>query len=174
MKGTIEIKNMQIRYHFVSSKSVPDWYRKYIPFARNLAPELQKQVYMIGHEANYLSFNANEDYVLDRFFYSTIIRLNYELKRSVSDTVNEILEIQILPDIVIYLNTDKKIVLNRLIKRENFIFDDVFFEYENEVFKYLSQKCDKMIIVDNNNNIDNTVNEIDNELRLKKILLKRR
>ena len=44
---TTVIKNMQIRYNFVSSKSVPDWYRKYIPFARNLAPELQKQVYII-------------------------------------------------------------------------------------------------------------------------------
>ena len=171
---TTVIKNMQIRYNFVSSKSVPDWYRKYIPFARSLAPELQKQVYMIGHEANYLSFNEDENYVLDRFFYSTIIRLNYELKRSVSDTVNEILKIQILPDIVIYLNTDKKIVLNRLIKREGFTFDDILFEYENEVFKQLSKKCDTMIIVDNNNNINNTINEIDNELRLKKILLKRR
>ena len=61
-----------------------------------------------------------------------------------------------------------------MIKREGFTFDDILFEYENEVFKQLSKKCDKMIIVNNNNNINNTINEIDNELRLKKILLKRR
>lgn len=29
----------------------------------------------------------------------------------------------------------REIVLNRLIKREDFTFNDILFEYENEVFK---------------------------------------
>ena len=172
-KTTI-IKNLYINYDFISMKSVPDWYRKYIPFARSLNPELQKKVYMIGHEANYLSLDSNKDYIFDRFYYSTIIRLNYELKKSVFDTVNEILEIQMLPDMVIYLNANKKYVLNRLIQRDNFTFDNRFFEYENTVFNYLTEKCDKMITVNNDSDIEFAVNEIVKRLGSKNIFLKRR
>lgn len=171
---TTVIKKMHENYNFISSKSIPDWFRKYIRFARNLTPELQKQVYMIGHEANYLSFDAKRDYILDRFFYSTIIRLNYQLKKSVFDTVIEILNIQINPNIIIYLKTDKNLVLNRLIERKDFIFDSMFFEYENEVFDQLSQKYDKMVIIENNGNIDTTISEINNKLQSNKIFLKRR
>ena len=172
-KTTI-IKNMQINYDFISAKSIPDWYRKYIPFARSLPSELQKKVYMIGHEANYISFNKNNDYILDRFYYSTIIRLNYDLKKTVSDTVNEILEIQMLPDIVIYLDVNKNLVLNRLFKRDDYVFDSNFFEYENKVFKCLMENYDKIVSIDNNEDIDISINKITKELESKKIILRRR
>ena len=74
-KSTI-IKGMEQRYDLVSLKSIPDWYRKYLPFARSLPPEIQKQVYLIGHEANYVTFQKDQDYILDRYYYTTIIRLN--------------------------------------------------------------------------------------------------
>ena len=172
-KTTI-IKNMQINYEFISKKSIPDWYRKYIPFARSLPPELQKKVYMIGHEANYMSFNKNNDYILDRFYYSTIIRLNYELEKTIFDTVNEILEIQMLPDIVIYLNTNKELILNRLVQRGNLVFDSSFFEYENKVFMCLMEKYDRMVSINNNEDIDISIKKITKELELKRIILRRR
>lgn len=59
---------MKNRYQFISKKLVPDWYRTYIPYARMLKLEIQKRMYMIGYEANYMSFKSEEDYVVDRFF----------------------------------------------------------------------------------------------------------
>lgn len=131
---TTVIKEMQREYNFVSSKSVPEWFRKYIPFARSLTPELQKYVYMIGHKANNLSLDERPDYIFDRSFCSTIIRLNYELKKSVFETVQEISDVQINSDVIIHLKTNKKLILNRLTERNCFVFDSLFFEYENEVF----------------------------------------
>jgi len=171
---TTVIREMQRYYNFVSSKSVPDWFRKYIPFARSLAPELQKRLYMVGHEANNLLLDKEQDYIFDRFFYSTIIRLNYKLKKTVFETVEEISDIQINSDIIIYLKTKEKLILSRLMERENFVFDSLFFVCENDVFNQLSQKYDKMIVVENNGMIDTTVNEIVNKLQSNKIFLKRR
>ena len=171
---TTLINNMALTYDFISLKSVPDWYQKYIPFARSLPPEDQKKVYMIGHEANYTSLNNKNNYILDRFFYSTIIRLNYEEDMTISNTVSEIMNIKIMPDIIIYLKASKSIVFDRLSKRNGTYLNDDYYEYENEVFDLLSKKYDRIVIVDNSNTIDATTDEVIEKLRTNKIFLMRR
>ena len=173
-KSTI-IKGMQERYNLVSLKSIPDWYRKYLPFARSLPPEIQKQVYLIGHEANYVTFQSDKDYILDRFYYTTIIRLNYELKIDPSKTVNEILEINNKPDMVFYLSINKDTILKRLAERgDSFLFDSDFFDYENETYRQLCENNDRIILVNNNGNVDETINKMNNHLQKQKILLRRK
>ena len=173
-KSTI-IKGMQDRYNLITLKSIPDWYRKYIPFARSLPPQIQKQVYMIGHEANYETLQKNKDYILDRFFYTTIIRLNYELGITPNESIKEMLSINMIPNIVFYLNANKEIVLKRLNTRGDIcIFDEKFFKYENETYRQLSTVSDKIISVNNDNTIDETLDVIDNHLHNNKILLRRK
>jgi len=169
------INKMNDTYNLVSLKSVPDWYRKYIPFARSQKPEVQKEIYMIGHEANYMSLQKNKDYIMDRFFYTTIIRLNYELGKSPQETVSEILKISLEPTAIIFLRLTEEKIKQRLIQRNDIdMFDKKFFNYETEVFIKLSEIYDKMIIVDNNDTIDKTMINIDNALKNKKLYLKRR
>jgi len=173
-KSTI-IKNMEERYDLISLKSIPDWYRKYIPFARSLEPEIQKQVYLIGHEANYESLENDKDYIFDRFFYTTIIRLNYELGKTPNETVEEIFKICMFPDLVINLYTNKETMINRLTKRgDSYLFDTDFYYYENEVYRQLSENSDKIISVSNDNDINCTINEIEKCLQKNKVLLRRK
>ena len=86
----------------------------------------------------------------------------------------EILNIELLPDIVVCLCAKKELVINRLSKRENYVFDENFFDYENKIFNQLSQIYDKMIIIDSNDQIDITIEKVNNELKSKKIVLNRR
>ncbi len=173
-KSTI-INNVLEKYDIISLKSIPDWYRKYLPFARSLPPEIQKQVYMIGHEANYVTFSQDKDYLLDRFFYTTIIRLNYELAKNPDETVKEILDIKLLPDAVIYLYVSKDNMIKRLIKRGDIsLFDNDFFNYENEIYRQLSLNSDRIFSVSNDDSIDNTLNEINHQLTKRKVMLRRK
>ena len=109
-KTTI-INELYKRLKIFPKKSVPDWFRQYIPIARTYSPEIQKEIYKIGHEAIYFESQDNQNYIFDRFIYSTIIRLNYELKKSINETVEEILAYPLIPDIVILLRSDKKMLL---------------------------------------------------------------
>lgn len=169
------IKNMEERYDLVSLKSIPDWFRKYLSFARSLPPDIQKQVYLIGHDANYVTFQDDKDYILDRYYYTTIIRLNYELQKDPDYTVKEILDINIKPDIVFYLKIDKDTLISRLTDRGDcYLFDSDFFDYENEIYGQLCQKSDRIILVNNQDNVDVTINEIDRHLQKQKVLLRRR
>lgn len=167
-----ELNNM---FDIITLKSVPDWYRKYIPFARSMKPEIQKKIYMIGHEAIYNSLDREHDYFLDRFFYTTIIRLNYELKRSVDETIDEILAIPFEPNAVIYLFPNKEILLKRLMYRNDLnLYDEKFYKYENEVLFKLSMVYDKIIIVNNNMDFSTVIPTINKELIKRKIYLKKR
>lgn len=172
-KSTV-INGLNEKYDLECRKSIPDWFRKYLQFARSLEPETQKKVYMIGHEANYISFNENKDYILDRFFYTTIVRLNYDLGKTVNETVKEILKIDLEPTAVIYLKAEKELILKRLRERDNYPFNNDFFEYEYKVFMQLSEIYDRIIIIDNSSSLDNTIEKIDKELKVKQITLKRR
>lgn len=158
-KSTI-IKEIKKIYNITDKKSVPDWFRKYIDFARSCPFEIQKEIYKIGHDANYFECNKNEDYIFDRYYYSTIIRINYGLGLSPEETVTEILSLKNIPDIIFLLQANLDLIKKRLIERDNFVFDINFYNYENEVFRYLSNKCDIMHVIDNSNDIDLTVNKI--------------
>lgn len=41
--------------------------------------------------------------------------------------------------------------------RYNFDFNEDFYNYENQIYEYLSTICDIMFIVNNNGNIDDTI-----------------
>ena len=45
-------------------------------------------------------------------------------------------------------------------KREDVVFNESYFDYENEIFNKLNKYCDKMFIIDNNDNIDLTISNI--------------
>jgi len=172
-KSTI-IKLLEEKYIFTHSKSIPDKYRELVPKARKLDPETQKMVYMSWHRYKYNSLSREENNILDRFFYSTIIRLNKELNITPEDTVKEIKNIKMYPDLMIYLKTDENIIIKRLEERNNFLFDQNFFRYETEVYSKLSENNDRMVIVDNNKSKQETIERIEKELSKHKILLKRR
>lgn len=110
--------------------------------------------------------------MVDRYYYSTIIRINYGLGLSPEETVTEILSLKNIPDIIFLLQANLDLVKKRLAERDNFIFDIIFYNYENEVFRYLSNKCDIIYAIDNSNDVDLTVNKIssiiDEKTRIKK------
>lgn len=171
---TTLIRELEKKYDFVSAKSIPNWYRAYIEYARTLEPESQKRIYLMGHQENYYSFEKEKDYILDRFFYSTIVRLNYELKKTIEETLQEISQIEISPDVIIYLKANKNLILSRISNRENFLFDENFFSFENEIYKRFGEKCDKVISIENNENYEHTIHQIENSLEKRKVFLKRR
>ena len=171
-KTTI-IDYLSKKYDIISKKSVSDWFRKYIEFARSCEPNIQKQIYLIGHEANYYESNDNKDYVFDRFAYSTIIRLNYQLNKSVNETTNEILTLNLKPKQIFYITANKKTIQERLAIRNNFQFNENFYEYENQVYLQLSQIYDIISIINNDTNLDNAINEIDNIINRKKLFLRK-
>lgn len=171
-KTTI-IDYLSKEYDIISKKSVPDWFRKYIEFARSCEPNIQKQIYLIGHEANYYESNDSKNYIFDRFVYSTIIRLNYQLNKSVNETINEILSLNLKPKQIFYITANKENIKNRLRIRDNFQFDEKFYEYENQVYSQLSQIYDIINIINNDTNFNNAISEIDNIIYRKKLFLRK-
>ena len=148
-------------------KSVPDWFQKYISFARSCPLEIQKEIYKIGHEANYYSCLSCNDYIFDRFIYTTIIRINYELNISVNDTVNEILSYVNIPDLVLVLKATYDEIEKRLVNRGHTSINFDFICYENEVFEQLSKKSDIIYLIDNSDDIEFVVDEIRDLIDLK-------
>src|SRR5574344_426100 len=82
------IRSLCSNYGFMESKSVPEWFREYIPYARSKGYEEQMIFYEIGHKASYSEArNSIDDFVFDRWVYTTIVRLNYDKGISVEETV---------------------------------------------------------------------------------------
>lgn len=150
------------KYDIIDKKSIPDWYRSKIEFARKCTFDIQKEIYLCGHEANYLECDKKENYIFDRYAYSTIIRINYELKKQINETINEILNYKNQPDLIIVLKSDKEEIKKRLADRHNFDFNEDFYNYENKIYEHLSKIFDIMFIVDNNGDIDDTIEIISN------------
>lgn len=147
-------------YNFKSSKSVPEWFRPYIPFARELQPQIQRKIYEIGHIAAY--YNALKEKkctIFDRCYFSTYIRLSYQESKTVNECVDQIASFHYKPDLIIVLTVPKEIMEQRLVER-NKQFNQDFFEYENSVYLQLSLKYDNIILVDNSKNIKFCTNEI--------------
>lgn len=172
-KSTI-IKYLEKKYDVISKKSIPDWFRKYIIYARTCEPNIQKKIYLIGHEANFQESKDNKNYIFDRFYYSTIIRLNYQLGKSISETINEILKIDFLPKQIFYITANEKIIEHRLLERDNSNFDLNFYKYENEVYKQLLTLCDIINLVDNSYDIDDTIIKISNIISNKNLMVRKR
>lgn len=171
-KSTI-IDKITNYYDIVSMKSVPGWFREYIEFARSCPLKIQKEIYRIGHDANYFNCSSSNNYIFDRFIYTTIIRINYELDVSIEDTVNEILSYKNIPNILFVLRTNPNQIQKRLKERGNFYFDYDFYNYENKVFMLLSEKTDIIYFIDNNNNISSAVSNMCNVIDLKAKIRKR-
>jgi len=127
----------------------------------------------MGHDANYFECNKNEDYIFDRFYYSTVIRINYGLGISIEDTVKEILSFKNIPDIIFLLQANMESVERRLNNRDKFIFDKDFYNYESKVYELLLNKCDIMFVIDNSEDIDLAVYKICDIIDKKTIIRKR-
>lgn len=158
-KSTV-IKDLKSIYNITDKKSVPDWFREYIDFARSCPFPIQKEIYKIGHDANYFDCDKNSDYIFDRYAYSTIIRINYSLGLSTEDTVKEILAYKKEPDVIFVMHANLDVIEQRLKNRDNFPFDANYYYYENEVYELLSNEYDKMYLIENNDNIDLTLTKI--------------
>ncbi len=156
------ISRITEKYDIIDKKSIPDWYRSEIEFARKCPFDIQKEIYLCGHEANYLECDKKENYIFDRYVYSTIIRINYELGKYINETINEILNYENKPDLIIVLNSSKEEIKKRLVDRNNFDFNENFYNYENKIYEHLSTISDIMFIVDNNRNIDDAIETISN------------
>lgn len=154
------ISRITEKYDIIDKKSIPDWYRSEIEFARKCPFDIQKEIYLCGHEANYLECDKKENYIFDRYVYSTIIRINYELGKYINETINEILNYENKPDLIIVLNSSKEEIKKRLVDRNNFDFNENFYNYENKIYEHLSTISDIMFIVDNNRDIDDTIETI--------------
>lgn len=150
------------KYDIIDKKSIPDWYRSKLEFARKCPFDMQKDIYLCGHKANYLECNKEENYIFDRYVYSTIIRINYELKKQIDETINEILNYENKADLIIVLKSNKDEIKKRLAARNNFDFNEDFYNYENQIYEQLSKISDIMFIVDNNGDIDDTIETISN------------
>ena len=156
--GKTEIVNrMTKKYDIIDKKSIPDWYRSEIEIARKCPFDIQKEIYLYGHKANYLECDKEQNYIFDRYAYSTIIRINYELGKPLEETINEIINYKYKPDLIIVLKSNKEKIKKRLVSRYNFDFNEDFYNYENQIYEYLSTICDIMFIVNNNGNIDDTI-----------------
>ena len=117
--------------------------------------------------------DKKEDYLLDRYTISTIIRLNYAMHISTMDTVKEILASSYLPTTII-LTSSPKVVQERLAKRDNLLYDEDFFNYENVIYSKLAAFCDKIFILDNSGPIIDTIKNLEDILQTEKIFWKRR
>ena len=171
-KSTI-INELNNSYELSLRKSIPDWFRQYLEIARKCSPELQKKMYFIGHQANYFEMQKNnqQNYLVDRFVMTTIIRLNFELGKSATETIDEILKIKELSTITLVLRCSKNKIIERLNSRGDY-FNEKFYNYENEIYSQLSTICDKIILIENENNIDDTIYQIIEILKLNGIELK--
>ena len=66
--GKTEIVNrMTKKYDIIDKKSIPDWYRSEIEFARKCPFDIQKEIYLYGHKANYLECDKEQNYIFDRY-----------------------------------------------------------------------------------------------------------
>lgn len=169
------IKELCKRTGFFESKSVPQWFRMYIPYARGMDSDNQLKIYEIGHKAAYYeATQSQEDYIFDRFIYTTIIRLNYDDGISVQETVKQILSFDIHPDVTIILHANLDVIKKRRLERDGTLdFDTKFYQYENEVFEIL-QKYERFVIIDNEIDINNTVDNILDVLKNKQIVEERK
>lgn len=147
-------------YGFNASKSVPEWFRHYIPFARKLPPQVQREIYEIGHIAAYYdALKEKNCTIFDRCYFSTYIRLSYQEGKTVDECVDQIASFRYKPDLVIVLTTSKEILEQRFIERDE-QFNHDFFKYENSVYLQLSLKYDNIILIDNSKDINHCTNEV--------------
>lgn len=128
-------------------------------------------LYEIGHKASYFEArSSSENYVFDRWMYTTIIRLNYDKGISIDETVNQILSYALTPDMVFILSTSPQTIIKRRILRDNDAnIDTDFYVYENSVFKKLNNH-QKFAIINNDRDITETTEEIVEILRTNKII----
>lgn len=165
-KSTL-INYLKDKYDIIVSKSVPEWFRDYIPFARSLNPDEQKKVYEIGHIAAFKDAVKNEKLVIfDRYFYSTIIRLCFEERKTIESCIEEIARFPYKPDFTVYLSVSYDEIIRRLSTRENFgSVDYEFYCYEKEIYLKLSELYDNIVIVDNNRDASLNADIVYNETK---------
>lgn len=150
---TTLISQLKDKYGYQVSKSVPEWFQNYIPFARNLIPEHQRKVYEIGHISAYETAKLNDCItIFDRSYISTFIRLSYQEKKSISKCIEDIDLFSYKPDLLIILIESYEVICKRYKKiHNNEIPNYEFYLYEKEIYKQIAEKYDNILLVSNNN-----------------------
>lgn len=112
--------------------------------------------------------------MFDCWIFTTIIRLNFADKIPYEKTVEQILNLTIMPDLILILSASEQLIKERAILRDNnFDFNQEFYNYENNVFSTL-KKDKRFVIINNEGNIIDTFETIDNVLSNKNIIEKGR
>lgn len=124
--------------------------------------------------AYYDAKKSESNYMFDRWIFTTIIRLNFADKIPYEKTVEQILNLTIMPDLILILSASEQLIKERAILRDNnFDFNQEFYNYENNVFSTL-KKDKRFVIINNEGNIIDTFETIDNVLSNKNIIEKGR
>ena len=101
---TTLISQLKDKYGYQVSKSVPEWFQNYIPFARSLIPKQQKKVYEVGHISAYEMAKINDSItIFDRSYISTFIRLSYQENKSIIKCIYDIDLFTYKPNLLIIL-----------------------------------------------------------------------
>lgn len=120
--------------------------------------------------AYYDAKKSESNYMFDRWIFTTIIRLNFADKIPYEKTVEQILNLTIMPDLILILSASEQLIKERAILRDNnFDFNQEFYNYENNVFSTL-KKDKRFVIINNEGNIIDTFETIDNVLSNKNII----
>lgn len=95
--------------------------------------------------------------------------MNYQLNKSIDETINENLKLDLKPKQIFYITANKETIKKRLIIRNDFQFDEEFYNYENQIYSQLSQIYDIISVVSNDAALTNTIDEINNIICRKKV-----
>lgn len=172
---TTLISQLEDKYGYQVSKSVPEWFQNYIPFSRSLIPEQQKKIYEVGHISAYEMAKLKDGItIFDRSYISTFIRLSYQEKKSVKKCIEDIDSFPYKPDLLIILSEPYEIVCERYKNiHNNELPNYEFYFYENEIYKQIAKKYDNILLVSNNSLQNNELLENTDKI-IKKFYLKRR
>ena len=169
-KSTIIDKIVSDNSDIIPAKSVPDWFREYIPFARTLPPKQQQMIYEIGHIASYMAAKGKEQNIIfDRFYFSTFIRLFYQNQKSEEDCIREIVSFPYKPDMTFALIISYEELLRRHQQRQDVVpIIPKLYHYENEIYLKLEKDLENFIVINNDTKESNCDKMILSKIRRKK------
>lgn len=134
---TTLINKLVERYHYKAVKSVPDWFRQYINYARQQEPEIQKNIYEIGHISAYQEVKQNDIVLFDRSFISTFIRIGFMQKKEIADIINEIEMFGYEPDLLLIVDISFQKMKKRYVEKYGEFPDYDFFSFEHSIYQKL-------------------------------------
>lgn len=115
---TTVLKVLSEKYQLKVSKSVPEWFQKYILDVRKLPSDQEYKLYEAAHIAAIMEKTDNNLWIYDRSIYSTIIRIFYKNAKTVDEVFESILKLDIVPELVLIFRCKKEVCYSRRKKEE--------------------------------------------------------